>query len=344
MDRFVAIDLGARRLQIVIQNAEGTVLTNTSLPARLPPVIDLMRHHQALNARVLIEAGFGWYWVADGLKDAGADVHLAHPTACAAITTAKVKTDKRDANTLCNLLRANIVSEAYLYPREGRALRDLVRERHRIVEGRCGEIRRMRAILYREGFTDHSLDDVTEMDEQSMDAMFTIKHLRTHVGLILDRIAFFEKQQKAVEEEILRCAGERPDYDLLMTIPGIGKIIAVVILTELGDIKRFASMEGFCSYCRVAPGIAQSGGSVRGSRASKAGNQNLKRAFHQAAVAACMHYDAWAAWRNKLKARCSGRGANIKTTNSVAHRLARIAYHMLSKNIPYSEEAARISN
>jgi transposase len=344
MHRFVAIDLGARRLQVVIQDSEGEVLINSNIEARLDQVIDLLRRHDALSARVAIEAGFGWYWLADGLQDAGADVRLVHPAACAAITTAKVKTDKRDAVTLCNLLRAGILTEAYLYPRAGRALRDLVRERHRIVEARSGELRRMRAILYRQGVTDHDLRDVLDMDPSNLGKYFTQEHLCAHVSIILERIEFLEQQRKAVEADLIRAAGERRDYDLLTTIPGIGKTLAIVILTELGDINRFRSMEGFCSYSRVAPGIAQSGSSSRGSRASKAGNQHLKRAFHQAAVAACTHYEPWKAWRQKLKARSGGRGANLKSTNAVSHRLARITFHVLRRNVPYSEELARIAN
>lgn len=344
MNRFVAIDLGARRLQVVIQDGDGAVLINANVEARLDAVLDLMRRHGALNARVAIEAGFGWYWLADGLQDAGADVRLVHPAACAAITTAKVKTDKRDAVILCNLLRAGILSEAYLYPRAGRALRDLVRERNRVVVARSGELRRMRAILYRQGFTTHGLADVLAMTSSTLGRFFPNEHLRAQADLILERIDFYGQQEAAIEADLLRAAGDRPEYDLLMSVPGIGKTLAIVILTELGDIQRFRTMEGFCSYCRVAPGIAQSGNSTRGSRASKAGNQHLKRAFHQAAVAACTHYEPWKAWRSKLKARSGGRGATLKSTNAVSHRLARITFHLLRRGVPYSEELARIAS
>jgi len=340
---FIGIDLGARRTQVCITTEDGTVLTNTSVASRLDVILALAQRHGATACPVAIEATFAWYWLADGLQDHGYEVHLVHAARCAAITTAKVKTDRRDAATLAQLLRAGLLPEAYLYPRAQRGTRDLVRQRHAVVERRSGVLRKIRCLLYREGHVDHDLDDAKHLDADDLMTRFADPMVRFHAQTLIDEQAHLLEIQTRIEKILLDQAEETPQHALLRSIPGIGKILSLVIGYEIGDIRRFRSIQGFCSYCRVAPGIAQSGNSVRHGRANKAGNPHLKRSFHQAAVLACSHEEGWKHWRDRLLVRHAGQGGKMKATNAVAHRLARIVFRILLSGKPYEETLARLA-
>ena len=340
--RYVGIDLGAKRCQVSIIDADGNDLVNASVPSQIERIAAVMQHHAALPAPVAIEATFAWYWLADGLQDRNCDVHLVHAARCAAITTAKVKTDRRDAQTLAQLLRVGMLPEAYLYPRERRGLRDLARKRNAIVERHSGALRQLRCLLYREGHCDHNLEEAKDLDLADLPRYFPDPMVQYQAGAVIAELESLNAIRKSIEEELLTTVEEQPEHRLLRSIPGIGNILALVIATEINDIKRFRSSQGFCSYCRVAPGIAQSGASVRHGRANKAGNPHLKRSLHQAAVAACTHYPAWKSWKERMMARHTGQGSRLKATNAVAHRLARIIYRVLLDQHPYEEALARI--
>ena len=343
-NHIIGIDLGARRSQVCIITSDGTVLVNTSVASRMETILSIFqRYHVETGTRVAIEATFAWYWIVDGLQDHGFEVHLVHAARCAAITTAKVKTDRRDAETLAQLLRTGYLPEAYIYPKEQRGIRDLVRQRHSVLEHRTGLLRKIRCLLYRQGHIDHNLDEAKHLDANQILALFPDVAVQYHAKVLVDEHAYLLELQHRIEKELLKRADTTPAHELLQSIPGIGPILALVIGFEIGDIRRFRTIQGFCSYCRVAPGIAQSGDSVRHGRANKAGNPHLKRAFHQAAILACVHDDAWKRWRDRMLARHTGNGAKMKVTNAVAHRIARLVFRILLSGTPYQEELARLA-
>ncbi len=341
--RLVGIDLGAKRCQICIIDEDNNILINTSVASSLPAILAILKKYDALPSPVAVEATFSWYWLADGLQDHGCDVHLVHASVFSAITKAKVKTDKRDAKTLAINLHSGNLPEAYLYPRENRGLRDLTRQRNYTVEKNSGVLRKLRCLLYREGHFDHQLDDAKDMKKEDLPKYFKDPLVQMQAENLIAEIKNLTVIRKRVEDHLLQTVEEQEPHRLLQTIPGIGKILSLVIGTEIGDIHRFRSIQGFCSYCRVAPGIAQSGPSIRRGRANKAGNPHLKRSLHQAAVLACSHYPLWNTWREKILARNSGNGARMKATNAVAHRIARITFAVLRSKTPYKEDHTKTS-
>jgi len=336
-NRLVGIDLGAKRSQICIIDEDNEALVNTSVHSHLPAILEVLKKHDALPAPVALEATFSWYWLADGLQDHDCDVHLVHASAFSPITKAKVKTDRRDAKSLAIMLHSGNLPEAYVYPRENRGLRDLTRQRNYTVEKNSGVLRKLRCLLYREGHFDHQLDDAKGMEPEDLPRYFNDPMVQLQAEALIAEIRSLNVIKQSVEDQLLKTVKELEDHRLLQTIPGIGKILSLVIGTEIGDILRFRSLQGFCSYCRVAPGIAQSGSSTKKGRANKAGNPHLKRSFHQAAVLACSHHPSWHAWRERILARNSGLGARMKATNAVAHRLARITFAVLRSKTPYKE-------
>ena len=158
-------------------------------------------------------------------------------------------------------------------------------------------------------------------------------------GLLqLERISLYSRQIKDLEEMILGTVAEDPLFDLLQTIPGVGKILALTIYYEVGDIDRFEGPKQFCSYARVVPGIAQSGHTFKRGRGSKQGNRYLKWAFSQAAGLAVRFHPRVRKFRQKHLARRRSKAKKLISLSIVAHKLATAAYYVLKDQVPFEEE------
>lgn len=203
---------------------------------------------------------------------------------------------------------------------------------------RAEEYASLRKLLLRHGILDHSRNGIRRTIEEDIDMWFKDPLIRLHANQELRRIGLYVEQIRQLEQVILKAAKDRPEYSLLIFIPGIGDILAVTILYETGDISRFKSSRHFSSYCRLVPGIAQSGSVSRRGRGSKQGNHYLKWAFTQAAVYAVRHVPTIRRSFDKHCRRHRGRGAKIVAYSIIAHKIAQAVYHILRDGAEYREE------
>jgi transposase len=337
MSCFCGIDLGAKRSQVCIIDDEQRVLVNRKVANDITVIYGLLKPH-GVQVQTVVESTFNWYWIVDGLKERGVPVTLAHSLKLAAIASAKVKTDKRDALTLALLLRAKMIPESYIYPAEERPLRDLVRKRWNLVAMRADEYRRLRGLLYRNGICDVGANDVRLMGQEEVDELLDHPLIRRQAMLEIERVALFSKQIRELEREILSHVKTRRDFKNLMTIPGIGAILALTILLEIGEISRFPDARKFASYCRVAPGCADSGDTHRRGRGNKQGNPYLKWALTQAAAYSARYDETFKAYFGRVRAKHSSASGIIITHCTVAHRIALAVFHVLRDGLPYDQE------
>jgi transposase len=154
----------------------------------------------------------------------------------------------------------------------------------------------------------------------------------------LDRVRFYSTQVQHLENIVLSAAAQEPDFDLLLTIPGVGKILAAMIFYETGNIERFKSVKHYCSYARVVPGIAQSSNTIRRGKGSKQGNPYLKFAFTQAAALAVRYVGPIRKFRLKHMARRRSKARKLISISIVSHKLATAAYYMLTRRQPFQQE------
>jgi transposase len=200
------------------------------------------------------------------------------------ITGAKVKTDRRDAFALAKRLKAGMIPKASLYPKDARPIRDLLRHRSTLVTLRAAEYGGLRRLLLRHGLLAHSRNDSKQAGDDDLKRWFTHPLVRLHGHQELARIALSTQQITTLETQILATVQERSEFHRLLTVPGIGKILALTILYEMGQIARFQDAREFSSYCRVVPGVAPSGPVSRLGRHAKQGSPHLTWAFSQAAL------------------------------------------------------------
>src|SRR3954465_12546813 len=149
--RWVGIDLHRRRSHIAIVDEHGELAESRRIANDRDTFLALLGDPAGGETHVALEATYGWEWLAELLEEAGYDLHLAHPLRTRAITAARVKTDAIDARTLAHLLRAGMLPEAYIAPRELRDLRELLRHRATLTRMRSAVKNRVPAILAKHG-------------------------------------------------------------------------------------------------------------------------------------------------------------------------------------------------
>jgi transposase len=334
---YCGIDLSARESSLCVIDDNQSIVFEQKLSNQIERIEHSLRRFKT-DLRIVVESTFNWYWLVDGLQSAGYDVCLAHTLGLQMITGAKVKTDRRDAYALARLLRAGMIPKAYIYPAQSRAVRDLLRRRQRLVRQRAYEYGQIRQLLLRCGVIDVGRNAVKEIDDDDLTSLFDHPMLVLHAGQELERIRLYSEQLEEMESCILAQAQARPEFTRLQKVPGIGVILGLTILYEIGQIDRFPDVRCFSSYCRLVPGVAQSGTVSRRGRASKQGNPHLKNAFSQAAVTAVRCYPQIKRYFERhLKGQKSGK-RKLVVYNIVAHKLARAVYHILRDGAVYQME------
>lgn len=336
MKFYAGIDLHTRNSVVCVIDQKERKLVTATAPNDLPSILSLLEKVPR-RPTVAIEATLNWYWLVDGLEEAGYKVKLAHTMGLYMITGAKVKTDRRDAFSLAKLLRLDAIPEAYIYPKDTRPIRDLLRRRTRMVRLRAEAYVAIKRKFQQYGLP-YSDKAIQGADEEELLRSFTHPGIRAGLEMELERIRLYGRELKTVEKYILSTVKNKPIFEHLQTIPGVGKILALTIYYEAGDIARFPSAKQFCSYARVVPGLAQSGDVIRRGRGSKQGNPHLKWAFNQAAAISVRHYGYVRSFRQKHLARRRSKARRLISLSIVAHKLAIAAYHVLRDEVPFNKE------
>ena len=260
--------------------------------------------------KAVVESTGSWYWLADLLGKHNVELTLAHATRLKAISAAKVKTDKVDSDILAQLLRADLIPEAHKISADRRGPRDLMRARLRLIS-KCASCKNSieRLLEKFNGTAIAELDDLYQLQ------------IRAHE----DQIALLEQQIHTIECTLHPYLIPNEDIQRLLWIPGIGKINAFTIYTEIDGIERFPSAKQFFSYCRLVPGADNSAGKTRHRSGSKAGNCYLKLAFSHAGVRAVQYYPEI---KTFYKAKLRRKPQRIART-IVSLEIARIVYQVL---------------
>lgn len=334
---YCGIDLSATTSHLCVVDESLAIHLQQKVANDLPGIASLLLPFKP-HLKIVVESTFNWYWLVDGLLALGFDVSLAHTLGLAMITQAKIKTDRRDAFTLAKLLRAGLIPKAYIYPPSTRPVRDLLRRRLKLVRLRADEYGSLRQLLLRQGILSSSRNHIKLADDEDLKEWFGNPLVVMSASHQIERIELLSRQIQELEQQILDSTRDKADYKRLLEISGIGRILALTILYEVGEISRFKGVRHFSSYCRLVPGVAQSGAVSRRGRSSKQGNAYLKSAFNQAAVAAVRSYPAIRRCFERHLQRHRGSARKLVAYNVIAHKLAQAAFHVLREGAGYREE------
>ena len=226
--------------------------------------------------RVVLEATANWGYVADLLEPLAEEVVLAHPLQVRAIAAAKVKTDKVDATILAQLLRGGLIPRAYLAPAEVRELRDLLRLRASLVRVRTTVKNKVHAVLAKRGLEVPVTDLFGRKGRRWLGEQRLSQVHRQAVDAYLAVIDVLDAQIAQVTAAIDRQAERREEVGWLSSIPGVGRYTALLVLSEIGDIRRFPDGDRLAAYAGLVPTVRASGGRTRLGPVTKQGSAWLR--------------------------------------------------------------------
>ena len=336
MKFYCGIDLGARKSHVCLIDEDDHKLLDMKMDNNFGVIEAALRPYKS-SLEVVAESTINWEWLVYGLQKYGYEVKLAHTLGLKAITWSKKKTDTWDAFTLAKLLRGRLIPQAYIYPYELRPVRDLVRERIRLVTKRATEYGAINRMLLKYNIQGFDRNSVKRLNEKDMHELYHHPFVRVKATMELQRIELLTEQIRFIEKALFERARQDSMFSLLQTVPGIGDILALTILYEVGDIDRFEHTRGFCSYSRVVPGIHQSSARAYRSPNSKQGNRYLKWSFSQAAIMAIRYYPQIRKLYERLSAK-RRKAARLVARSIIAHKLAQAAFHVMKHQVEYKEE------
>ena len=331
MRKFIGIDLHSNNSVVVVSDEEDRGLFQKRMANDLRQIEAALAPHWDETVGVVVESTYNWYWLVDGLMDAGYRVHLANTTAIKKYEGLKYGGDVTDAAYLAQLLRLGLLPEGYIYPRAQRAARDLARKRLQLVRYRTAQILSIENILARQTGARMSGEALKRLSAEGGEEFGFVPDVALAVEANRAVSQTLGQQIDALEKRLKECVSLRPEYKLLKTAPGIGETLATTIMLETGSIGRFAQVGNFSSYCRCVDSVRVSNGRKKGSGNARNGNKYLAWAFVEAANFA-LRYCPQAKSFYERKKRKSNRVLAIK---ALAHKLARACYHMLRDQKPF---------
>lgn len=324
---YCGVDLHTRAMYCCLVDQAGTIQEHRNLPTRPDRFLQLIEPYRG-DLVVGAECMFSWYWLADLCADEGIDFVLGHALYMKAIHGGKTKNDKLDSEKIAMLLRGGMFPQAYVYPREMRSTRDLLRRRMRFMRIRAealGHIQNTasqynRPALGKLSRKSHRAGVLEQFDEESV--CFNVR-------ADLQLIEHLDEQIRTLELYLTRHAKlhDPHAYYLLSSTPGIGQVLALVILYEIHDVRRFPTVGQFLSYARLVKCPHRSAGKTSGTGGNKIGNAYLKWAFSEATCLLMRDCEEAARFvARKEKQMNKGKAMSI-----LAARLARAVYFMLKR-------------
>ena len=330
MKLYCAADLHSNNHFLTIIDEQDKRIVEKRLPNELAVTLKTLEPYRAQLTGIAVESTFNWYWLVDGLMEAGYPVSLVNTSKVRQYEGLKHTDDRSDAFWLAQQMRLGILPTGYIYPKEPRAVRDLLRERRRLVRQRTSHVLTTQSTVWR-----HTAIRVPSKlilgKTQGRWPELSDAHVKLGIQAHRAAIRVLNTQIERIERTVLKSLKPKAQYQMLLTVPGIGPVIAWTILLEAGELSRFVNVGHFTSYCRCVNSNRLSNEKKKGQNNAKNGNAYLAWAFFEAAhfaiqflPAAKRFYEKKAAQRNPILA-----------MKALSHKLARACYYLMRDQVPF---------
>jgi transposase len=325
---FCGVDLHSNNAMYVITDSRDKQLFKRRLPNQLPIILESLEPFRQRLKVVAVESTYNWYWLVDGLMDRAYPVVLANPSEMDQYHGIKEADDLTDAAFLARLARLDVLPTGYIYPREERPVRDLLRRRMLLVQQRTAIVLSLQNMAMRQTGRNVGWREIRKLGDQERTELLGDHDCLAFVTTEqVDLIELLSKKIKLFEKKVLEHAQLKPAYECLLTMPGVGVILALTIMLETGDIGRFETVGDYTSYCRCVRATHTSNGKSKGKNNSRNGNPYLAWAFVEAihhAIRVCPQakrfYDRKLAKRNGALA-----------TKALAAKWSKAAYYIMTR-------------
>lgn len=343
--QYIAFDAHKHYTWALVEDEKGKVLVEGKIPHVKGALLGFLQVCE-LGSPVALETIGNWYWIADEIEAAGMVPCLVHARKAKVMSGCINKTDKLDVRGLNRLQRTGTLPTVWIPPRELRDARDLPRTRMVLVRQRTQLKNRIHASLAKYGVATGEVSDLFGVRGRSL---FEEKlsqlppQTRYATERLLEQQDHLQGQIKSFEERMQETFDKTRGLELLQTLPGVGFILGVVILLEVGDIGRFPCAGHLASYAGMTPRVHASGGRVRYGRARPDVNRYLKWAYAEAANATMIHRRKHPQRHvSRLYERVRQRRGHQKAIGAVGRHLAEATYWILHKGEPYRDPALKV--
>lgn len=328
MSHYCGIDLHSNNHVVVVIDERDHRVLDKRLSNDLSATLKVLAPYRETLQGIAVESTFNWYWLVDGLQDHGFGVQLVNTAAVKQYDGLKYSGDHQDAFHLAHLMRLGILPTGYIYPKEQRAVRDLLRRRLSLVRTASTQLISVQSQIWRSTGTRIKSAELRKpgfapppMDSYTLQAV--------QAGLAVYQAV--QREINGLEQSAHQAVKLTPAFNILQTVTGIGKILGLTIMLETGDVQRFASAGNFASYCRCVDSKRTSNGKNKGVGNAKAGNKYLAWAYSEAAHFAVRFEPLAQRFYARKKAKTNG----IIAIRAVARKLARATWMMLKHQAPY---------
>jgi transposase len=331
MRLYAGIDLHANSHYLGVIDEQNKVLFRHKIDNDLRKALSVLESFRSELEGVVVESTFNWYWLVDGLMDHGYRVHLANPAAIQQYEGLKHSDDERDALWLANLLRLGILPEGYIYPKEDRPVRDLLRKRLQLVRHRTSHLLSIQNILSRSLGLRIRAQEVKKLDEAWVKDRFKEEHLILAVSTSVGVMRYLGEKIKQIEAVVKGRVKLRKEFEGLLSLPGVGEVLGLTIMLEVGDIGRFPEVGHYASYCRCVRSSRLSNGKSKGEGNRRNGNKYLAWAYVEAANYGLRFYPEVSRYYHRKAAERN----SIVAIKAISHKLARASYYIMRDQVVY---------
>lgn len=330
---FIGMDLHKSSSTFCVKDNTGTLVASKKVATNKSEILGFLHQFGDSSISLAVEPVSQWYFFADVMQKSGVDVHLANPLRVKAIASARIKTDKIDAGVLCDLLRGNLLPEAYFSSNEMRMWKELVRFRLSLVNLRTQTKNKIHAILGKNGCISKFTNTFGKAGRVWLSSLELPEHFRNSLNEYLAVHDFLSVQIKQAEKNIENVVIENESMKLLLTIPGVSYFSALTIMAEIGDISRFPSSKHLMGYAGLVPSTYASGDKVVHGRITKTGSRWLRwimieLAHHQLR---CKRKPGLGWYYLKIKKRKGTKTATVAT----ARKLLAVIWRILVDHRPF---------
>jgi transposase len=325
---YCGVDLHTKTLFICILDNDGKILMHKNIPAKPEPFLKAIAPYRK-DLVVGVECMFSWYWLANLCLQKNIAFILGHALYMKCIHGGKTKSDKIDSEKIARLIRGGNFPLAYTYPPELRPVRDLLRRRRNLVRYRSELLAHIKITHHQYNADIIAKNIIKKCHREDLVERFDNPHTRKNVEIDVRLCDLIQKEISQLESYIVRQAKafDPRTYFRLQTVPGIGQVLALTILYEIGNIERFPTVGSFCSYSRLVKCPKESAGKLYGYGGQKMGNPHLKWAFSEATALLLRESEQAKKYVEKMEKK-HGKG---KALSILAHKLGRAIYFIIKR-------------
>lgn len=329
---YVGMDLHKNTSSFCVKTKQGKLIDACKIFTR-PDAIKKYLEKFKEKISLVLEPVSQWYFYADLLQSWGTDVHLANPLRVKAIAEARIKTDKIDAEVLCDLLRTNLLPEAYLAPLEARSWKELTRFRASLINLRTQTKNKIHALLCKNGLAFQFSRLFGKAGREWLNSLELTDQFQNSLEKYLNLIEYFDQLVEQADTRIETTVKNHKQAKLLTTIPGISYCSALTIMAEIGDINRFPSAKKLQGYAGLVPSTYASGDKIAHGRITKQGSRWLRWIMIETAhkQILCKKTPGFSWYYMRLRSRKGTSTAAVAT----ARKLLAVVWRLLKDNRPY---------